>query len=284
MPDERNLDRLVPLADALRQLEPFPELGGRRVDSQLAADEIVESLFLQRERNEVDVRDVGIRDHGVDVDVGEQGDLLADVAGQRLGRPADEHVRVDTDAAQLVDRMLCRLRLQLAGGVDVRDERHMQVDDVLGPDFAPELADRLQERLRLDVAHGPADLGDHDVRVRRLRDRANARLDLVRDVRDDLNGRAEVLALPLLAQHAVPHASGGVVRGARQVLVDEPLVVADVEIGLGAVLGDEHLAVLERAHGSGVDVQVRVELLDLHLQTPRLQQPAERCGGDPLAE
>src|SRR6185436_8641824 len=31
-------------------------------------------------------------------------------------------------------------------------------------------------------------------------------------------------------------------------------------------------------------VDVRVELLDLHLQAARLQQPAERGGGDPLAE
>jgi hypothetical protein len=30
-----------------------------------------------------------------------------------------------------------------------------------------------------------------------------------------------------------------------KVLVDEALVVADVEVGLGAVLGDEDLAVLE---------------------------------------
>ena len=125
---------------------------------------------------------------------------------------------------------------------------------------------------------------DDDVGVGHLGDGADARLDLVRDVRDHLDGRAEVLALALAAQHAVPDRAGGVVRGAREVLVDEALVVADVEVGLGAVLGDEHLAVLERAHRPGVDVQVRVELLDLHLEAARLQQPAERRGGDPLPE
>ena len=115
-------------------------------------------------------------------------------------------------------------------------------------------------------------------------DAADALLDLVRDVRDHLHGRAEVLALALLAEHAVPDRAGGVVRVAREVLVDEALVVADVEVGLGAVLGDEHLAVLERAHRPGVDVEVRVELLHLHLQPARLQQPPERRGGDALAE
>ena len=49
----------------------------------------------------------------------------------------------------------------------------------------------------------------------------------------------------------------------------------DVEVGLGAVLGDEHLAVLERVHGAGVDVEVGVELLHRDLQAPRGQQLAE---------
>src|SRR6478736_6737376 len=50
-----------------------------------------------------------------------------------------------------------------------------------------------------------------------------------------------------------------VIGGAGEVLVDEALVVPDVEIGLGAVLGHEDLAVLEGAHRARVDVQVRVE-------------------------
>ncbi len=191
---------------------------------------------------------------------------------------------MDTDAAQLVDRVLGRLRLQLSGVRDERDERDVDVEHVVAADLAAELADRLEKRLRLDVADGAADLRDDDVGVGDLGYRANPGLDLVRDVRDHLHGRAEVLALPLLAEHAVPDGACGVVRGAREVLVDEALVVADVEIGLGAVLGDEDLAVLERAHRSRIDVQVRVELLHLHLEPARLEQPPERRRGDALAE
>ena len=48
----------------------------------------------------------------------------------------------------------------------------------------------------------------------------------------------------------------------RQLLVDEALVVAEVEVGLGAVVGDEDLAVLVRRHRAGIDVEIGVELLD----------------------
>ena len=45
-----------------------------------------------------------------------------------------------------------------------------------------------------------------------------------------------------------------------QLKVDESLVVAQVEVGLAAVMGDEDLAVLVRRHGARIDVQIGVEL------------------------
>ena len=114
--------------------------------------------------------------------------------------------------------------------------------------------------------------------------RQDAALDLVGDVRDDLDGVAEVLAAPLLGDHRRIHLSRRHIRRAGQVAVQEALVVADVEVGLGAVLGDEHLAVLERVHGARVDVEVGVELLHRHLQAPRGEQLAEAGRGQALAE
>src|SRR5439155_15261382 len=125
---------------------------------------------------------------------------------------------------------------------------------------------------------------DDDVSWGGHRARADARLDLVRDVRDHLHGGAEELALPLLPQHRVPDRAGGVTRGARQVLVDKSFVVTDVEVRLRTVLRDEHLAVLEGAHRSRVDVEVGVEFLRLYPEPARLQQPAQRGGDDALAE
>src|SRR5206468_9334192 len=223
------------------------------------------------------VANVRARDHGAGIDVGEERDLVADVARELLVRAADDDVRMDTDAAELVDRVLRRLRLQLPGGLDEGYERHVDVRDVLRTYLAPELANRLEEGQRLDVPDRAADLGDDDVCGLRLRGPPDARLDLVRDVRDHLHRRAEELALAFLPEHGLPDRTRTVGRVLRRVLVHEALVVADVEIGLGSVLRHEDLAVLERAHRSGVDVQVRVELLEPDAQAPRLQEPPERC-------
>ena len=60
--------------------------------------------------------------------------------------------------------------------------------------------------------------------------------------------------------------------------------MAEIEVGLGAVVGDEHLAVLVGAHRSRIDVDVGVELAQPHREAARLQQRAQRRGGQPLAE
>jgi hypothetical protein len=43
--------------------------------------------------------------------------------------------------------------------------------------------------------------------------------------------------------------------------VSEAFVVAEIEIGFGAIIGDENFTVLEGAHGARVDIQVGVKLL-----------------------
>ena len=102
--------------------------------------------------------------------------------------------------------MLRRLGLQLARGRDVRHQRDVHAERVLRAGLDLELADGLEERERLDVADRAADLDDGDVRA--LGRVADARLDLVGDVRNDLHGGAEVLAAPLLRDDRLVDAAG----------------------------------------------------------------------------
>ena len=171
--------------------------GSRVCEAEPLQTRVVEALLVERERDLVDRRHVGALDHRAELDVAEERDLALDVVRQRPLGAADEEVGLDADLHQLAHRMLRRLRLHLAGGRDVRHQREVHEDRVRLPDLVAELADRLEERQRLDVADGAADLHDHDVVAGR--DALDRGLDLVGDVRDDLHRRAEVLAAPLLA-------------------------------------------------------------------------------------
>src|SRR5262249_13668411 len=79
-------------------------------------------------------------------------------------------------------------------------------------------------------------------------------------------------------------AAGGEVVLARHPRAGEPLVVAEVEVRLGAVVGDVDLAVLVRRHRAGVDVEVRVELDVGDLEAPRLHQRADRGSAGALTD
>ena len=161
----------------------------------------------------------------------------------------------------------------------------MHEEHVLPAELVPYLARRFDERLRLDVADRSADLGDDDVGTRLLgRLQAHASLDLIRDVRDDLHRVAEVLAAPLARDDLRVDLAGRDVGGLAQLDVEEPLVVSDVEVRLGAVVGDEHLAVLERVHRPRIDVQVGVELLHHDVQAACREQVSQAGRGEALAE
>jgi hypothetical protein len=151
-----------------------------------------------------------------------------------------------------------------------------------------DLPGRLQERQRLDIAYGAADFGDHHVGA--ISGRVgfghcqDAALDLVGDVGNHLHGVTQVFAAALLGDHRRVDLAGGHVGRLRQVAVQKALVMTYVEVGFGAVFGDEHLTVLERVHGARIHVQVGVELLHGYLQPPSGEQLTEARGGQPLTQ
>ena len=283
--DPHGLRRVV---HPFQQLAPHRPVDVMEAQVQPAHHVGVQPLAVQHPGDVVDRRRIGGGDHRLGVDVAHQRDLALERLRDVPVGPADQRVRLDADVAQRRHRMLGWLGLQLAGRCEVGHQRDVQEEHVVAADVVPDLPGGLQERQRLDVADRAADLGDHHVGRAaigiRLGHRPDPVLDFVGDVRDDLDGVAEVLAAPFPGDHPGVDLAGGDVRLGGQVPVQEPLVMPDVQVGLRAVLGDEHLAVLERVHGAGVDVDVGVQLLHGDPQAARGEQPAEAGGGQSLAQ
>ncbi len=163
-----------------------------------------------------------------------------------------------------------------------RQQRQMNVDGVFARQIVLDLADRLEERQALDVADGAADLAQHEVElVIAVEDEI---LDRVGDVRDHLDGGAEIIAAPLLGQDVLIDAPGGDVVGLGGGTPGKALVMAEVEVGLGAVVGHEHFAVLVRRHRSGIEIEIGIELAKPDLVAAGLQQGAERRRSQTLSE
>src|SRR5437763_3256877 len=283
--DEPDAHRVGGRLDPLDQCLPGPQvervLG--TVEPEQLADVVVQPFLVEAQRDLVEVGGVDVGDDRLHRHIAQVGDLALELLGDGAVAAADDDVGLDAPAAQLGDRVLGRLGLLLARRTDERDQGEVDVADVVAAHVLAELPDRLQEREDLDVADGAPDLGDHHVDVvgGQLADPV---LDLVGDVGDDLDGLAQEVAPPLAGDHRAVDGSGCRVRVAVQGLVDEALVVAQVEVGLATVVGDEHLAVLIRVHGAGIDVDVRVELLHGDPEAPQLQQSPQRGSGQTLPQ
>jgi hypothetical protein len=114
------------------------------------------------------------------------------------------------------------------------------------------LADRFEIGQALDIADRAADFAQNEIEI--VVAVANEVLDGIGDVRNDLDGRAEIIAAALLGEDFLINAAGRNIVLPRRRAAGKPLVMAEVEVGLGAVVGDEDLAVLIRRHRAGIDV------------------------------
>ena len=126
--------------------------------------------------------------------------FCAHVGIERMLGAANQDLRLDTDLAQLGDDCCVGLVFSSPGRLDERHERDVHDDDVVAADLEGELADGLEKRAdpRCRRSVPPISV----MTTSPCPDRAELRmrrLDLVGDVRDDLDGLAEVIAAALLS-------------------------------------------------------------------------------------
>ncbi len=56
--------------------------------------------------------------------------------------------------------------------------------------------------------------------------------------------------------------------------------MSQIKVCLAAVIGYKDFAVLERAHGAGIDIDIRIEFLRRDFETASFEQTSERRGCD----
>ena len=89
-------------------------------------------------------------------------------------------------------------------------------------------------------------------------------------MRNDLHGAAAVIAPALFLQDGPVNLTRGHIGVFVQIFIDETLIMSKIQICLGAVFGNKHLAVLDRVHGSRINIDVGIKFLHGYFVTARL--------------
>ncbi len=252
------------------------------VHAQQAQQNLIHALFGEHQGHFVDRENIGGSDDGFHVHVAEQRDLLLHIVRERTLRAAQQHVRLNTEGAQLLDTVLRRFSFQLLRRCDPRHQRDVHESGVVAAQLMPELADGFQERQRFNIAHRAANLHDHHIYVGRHFTRSS--FDLIRHVRNHLHRLAQVIPAAFAMDDLLVDSSGRQIIALAELGVGEALVMAKIQICFSAVVSDVHFAVLERAHGAGIDVQIRIELLQRHPQSAAFEQTADGRGRNAFAK
>ena len=254
-----------------------------RVDTELFDNELVHTLLRKHKGQLVNgVLNVHLFDDRLLLNVAEHRELLAHIVGHRLFGAAYEDVGLNADFAQLCNALLRWLRLQFARRAQIRKKRYVYENHVVLAHFERELAQCFEERKTLDVADRSPDFGNENIDA--LARGIHTRLDFVGDVRDDLNGLAQIVAAAFLLEDVLVNLPRGEVVEAAELAVRETLVVPEVEVGFRAVVENVNFAVLERTHRSGVYIEIGVEFLDSDLQISCFQKSSERARSKPFTQ
>ena len=148
----------------------------------------------------------------------------------------------------------------------------------------PKLPDSFQERLAFNIAYRTADFDDGDVRFRRARIPIETALNFIGNMWNNLYRTAAEISSPLLLEHRPVNLSGSHIGILIQTFVDEPLIMPQIQIRFRPIVSDEHFPVLDRVHGSGVDINIGVKFLHGDLEAPGFQKAAEGCGCDTFSK
>ena len=232
------------MGQTVQEFAPAGQVGGVEVlYLEFAYNQFVQVLRVHIERYLINAPGVYALDYVSWFHIAEQRDFPADVIRERMFGAADYHVRLYASLLEHLHRVLRRLGLQLLGRIQERHQREMYAHTVLFRKFPLELAHGLYEGLGFHISHGASYFSEDYVVLSALSQEGHPPLYLVSDVRDNLDGLAEVCAFALLGYHRIVDLAGGHVVGLGCMDSQEALVVPQVQVGLGSVLGDITLTV-----------------------------------------
>ena len=164
---------------------------------------------------------------------------------------------MNPDGSQLLDGMLGGFGFYFAGSRNIGHQRQVHKQRLVMPKFDTELTNRLQKWQGFDITHGTTDLNQNDIRI--VGAAHHGFLDLVRDMRNNLHGSPEVIATALLGDNFFVDTTSRVVTRATALNRGKTLIMTEVKIGFSTIIGDIHFAMLERAHGSWIYIDVGVQ-------------------------
>ncbi len=263
---------------------PPVQVGLRTGNAQTFTHSLGEMFLLHHKWHFIEGSRIQILEHMLLLHITEHGDFLPHLVIHRIVGAAHQDIRPQPHILQLLHTHLGRFRLHLPGSLQVRNQGYMNQYGILPANLELELPDGLQEGLALNIPHRSPDLNDGDGLLLFRYCLVDPVLDLIGDVGNHLDSAPAVIPMAFLVQHGPVDLSRGHIGIGIQALIDKPLVMSQIQVCLRAIICNEHLPMLNRIHGTGIHIDIGIELLHGNVVSPGFQQPPQGCRRDSFSQ
>ena len=237
-------------------------------------------LFFHGQRGFIKVFNIQILQNMRVGDITEQSNLILDTLIQRMFATTYDDVRLNTHSLKLLNACLSRFGLHLLRCAQVRNQCNMNKDSILSAYFMLELTNGFQKRLTFDITYSSADFNDRDAHIRICEITVETTLDLIGNMRDDLYSTSTIVTTAFLLQYAPVNLTGGHVRVFIKTFIDKSFIMTQIKVCFSTIISDKNFTMLNRVHGSGVDIDIRIELLHSHFITTGFEKTSKRGCSD----
>ena len=172
--------------------------------------------------------------------------------------------------------MLGGFCLDFLCGAQVRHQSKVDAHAVAFGKLPLQLAHGLNEGEAFHIANRAANLGDNYIILAGLAEQEHPALDFIRDMGHNLDGLSKVCALAFTRNYGIVNAPGGDVVGLGGGNSQETLVMAQIKVGLGPVVGHVAFPVFVGIERSRIYIDVRVKFLDCDAKPAGLQKLCQR--------
>ena len=256
--NNRNINLTFGFAHRRQHLIPARQIRRRRVRyAKRIQDLAIQPLAVIGMRHLINRIDIARLYNRAFTHITKQPNLALFTIGNGPVAPAHQNIGLDADRTQFLDRVLGRFGFHLTGGGNEGKQGQMHENGLTARQIILQLTNGLEKGQSFNIAYRAANLAQHEIQIFHIA--LDEGFDGIRHMRNDLHRTAQIIAAAFAFQNVAVNLSGRHIVAATGGHTGEALIMTQIKVCLGPIIGHIHLAVLIRAHRAGVYIEIRVK-------------------------
>ena len=248
----------------------------------MITNDLIHTLSLHIKWHLIDMFHVEWFDNSLRCNITELSQFILDSLTSRLFCTNNQHIWLDTQTTQFLNRVLRWFCLHFTSSLQIRKKRCVDIHNVVRTNISLHLTKCFKEWETFNIPNRTTNFSDNDIWISRCRCTLNLVFQSICDMRNHLNSRTKILPFTFLTQNFAVNLTSSHVRVFIKIDINKTFVVTKVKVSFSTIISNINFTVLVRTHCPWVNIDVRIEFLNRNLKTTILKQTSKTCSYNPF--